>query len=108
MKKWIAALGACATLSALSVHTAAYANDAGDAALGGFVGGLVGGLIGSGHVPLVAPAPILVAPAAPVVVERYAPTPVVVERYGPPVSHDRGLHRGWYKHGGHRRQWDDD
>ena len=108
MKKWIAALGACATLSALSVHTVAYANDAGDAALGGFVGGLVGGLIGSGHVPLVAPAPILVVPAAPVVVERYAPTPVVVERYGPPVAHDRGLHRGWYKHGGHRRHWDDD
>jgi len=110
MKKWIAALSACAALSVLPAGAFAHGYDAGDAALGGFVGGVVGGLIGAGGVPVyVAPAPVVVQPA-PVVVERYyAPAPVVVEPYGPPVVvHDRGYHRGWYKHGGPRRHWDDD
>jgi hypothetical protein len=103
MKKWLAALGTCAALSALPVGAFAHGYDAGDAALGGFVGGVVGGLIGAGGVPVyVAPAPIVVAPARPVIVEPYyPPTPVVIERYGPPPRHDRGLHRGWYKHGRH-------
>jgi hypothetical protein len=100
MKKWIAALSVSLALSTLPLGAFAHGYDAGDAALGGFVGGVVGGLIGSGGVPVyVAPAPVVVAPARPVVVERYAPAPVVVER---PVYYrggDRGWHRGWYKHG---------
>jgi hypothetical protein len=109
MRKWLAALGTCAALSALPVGAFAHGYDAGDAALGGFVGGVVGGLIGSGAAPVyVAPAPVVVAPARPVVVERYAPAPVVIERYGPPAVYDRGLHRGWYKHGRHHHHWDDD
>jgi hypothetical protein len=110
MRKWLAALGACAALSTLPVGAFAHGYDAGDAALGGFVGGVVGGLIGSGAAPVyVAPAPVVVAPARPVVVERYyAPAPVVVER---PIYYrggDRGWHRGWYKHGRHHHHWDDD
>ena len=110
MKKWILALGTCAALSALPVSAFAHGYDAGDAALGGLVGGVVGGLIGAGGVPVyAAPAPVVVAPARPVIVEPYYAPPVVVERYyGPPVVYDRGLHRGWYKHGWHRRHWDDD
>jgi hypothetical protein len=79
MKKWIAALGACAALSALPTGAFAHGYDAGDAALGGFVGGVVSGLIGSGAAPVyVEPAPVVVTPA-PVVVP--APAPVVVEPY---------------------------
>jgi hypothetical protein len=102
MKKWIAALGACAALSALPTGAFAHGYDAGDAALGGFVGGVVGGLIGSGGVPVyVAPAPVVVAPARPVVVER-----PVYYRGG-----DRGWHghKKWYKHrrhGHHRHHHD--
>jgi len=101
MKKWLAALGTCAALSALPTGACAHGYDA--AALGGFVGGVVGGLIGSGGAPVyVAPTPVVVAPARPVVVERYyAPSPVVVGR---PVYYrggDRGWHRGWYKHDRH-------
>jgi hypothetical protein len=82
MKKWIAALGACTVLSTLPLGAFAHGYDAGDAALGGLVGGVVGGLIGSGAAPVyAAPAPVMVTPARPVVVERYyAPAPVVVER----------------------------
>ena len=110
MKQWILALGTCAALSTLPVGAFAHGYDAGDAALGGLVGGLVGGLIGAGGVPVyVAPAPVVVAPARPVIVgPYYTPAPVVIERYGPPVVYDRGLHRGWYKRGWHRRHWDDD
>ena len=109
MKKWILALGTCAALSALPGSAFAHGYDAGDATLGGLVGGVVGGLIGAGGVPVyVAPAPVVVAPARPVIVEPYyAPRPVVIERYGLPPRHDRGLHRGWYKHGRPHRHWDD-
>jgi hypothetical protein len=106
MKKWIAALGACAALSTLPMGAFAHDN-VGNAALGGLIGGVVGGLIGAGGVPVyVAPAPVVVAPA-PVVVERYAPAPVVIERYPRPVVvHEVGPrwhgHKEWHK-GGWRR-----
>ena len=45
MKKWIAAQGACAALSAFPVGNG---SDAGDAVLGGLLGGVGSGLIGSG------------------------------------------------------------
>jgi hypothetical protein len=114
MKKLIAALGACTALTALPTGAFAHGYDAGDAALGGFVGGVVGGLIGSGGVPVyVAPAPVVVAPARPVVVEPYyAPTPVVVDPYGARTIYYRNGHRGWYGgrgwHGHHHDHHHDD
>jgi len=108
MTRWTLALGACAAFSALSIATVAYGNDTGDAVLGGVVGGVVGGLIGSGRVAVVPPpAPLVVVPVAPRLVVP-APPPAVVWRHGPPVAHDHGRHRGWYKHGGPHRRWDDD
>jgi hypothetical protein len=102
MRRWIAALGTCAALSALPAGAFAHGYDAGDAALAGFVGGVVGGLIGSGVAPVyVAPAPVVVTSAVPVVVERYAPAPVVVAPSRPRAIYYRGGHRGWYKHGRH-------
>jgi len=96
MKKWIAALGACAALFALRTVAFAHGYDAGDAALGGFVGGVVGGLIGSGRAPVaVAPAPVVVAPYA-------APTLVYGARPGRYYSH------GHYYPYRHHRHWDDD
>jgi hypothetical protein len=69
MNRWITALGACAALSALPTGASAhggYYYYPGDAALGGLVGGVVGGLIGSGTAPVVvARAPVVVTPAAP-------------------------------------------
>jgi len=100
MKKRIAALSVSLALSTLPLGAFAHGYDAGDAALGGFVGGVVGGLIGAGGVPVyVAPAPVAVVPARPVVVER-----PIYYRGG-----DRGWHRGWYKHGrhGHHRHHHD-
>jgi hypothetical protein len=115
MKKWMVALSTCLALSTLPVAAFAHGGyDAGDAALGGLVGGVVGGLIGAGGVPIyAAPAPVVVAPVRPMIVEPYYAPPVVVERYyGPPRGYywggDRGWHRGWYKHGGPHRDWDDD
>ena len=98
MKKWIAALGACAALSTLPVGAFAHGHDAGDAALGGLVGGVVGGLIGSAAAPVYA-APVMVTPAAPVVVERYAPAPVVVEPYGSPAVVYGARPGYYYSHG---------
>jgi hypothetical protein len=112
MKQWIITLSACAVL-ALPMGGAAYAHDAGDAALDGLVGGIVGGLISSGA------APVYVAPAPePIVIERYEPAPVVIERYGPPPIYYREGYRHWHDHDGyehrwhrwhrHHRDWDDD
>jgi hypothetical protein len=84
MNRWNTALGACA-------------------ALGGLVGGVVGGLIGSSIYPYrgyVAPAPVYVAPAAPVIVEPYAPAPVVVAPYGAPTV-VYGARPGYYYSHGH-------
>jgi len=106
MNRWITALGACAALSALPTGASAhggYYYDPGDAALGGLVGGVVGGLIGSSIYPYrgyVAPAPVYVAPAAPVIVEPYAPAPVYVVPYGAPgVVY--GARPGYYYRHGH-------
>jgi hypothetical protein len=107
MKKWIAALGACAALSTLPVGAVAHGHDAGDAALGG----LVGGLIGSAAAPVYA-APVMVTPA-PVVVP--APAPVVVEPYGSPTVVYGARPGYYYSHGRyypyhhhHHRYHDDD
>jgi hypothetical protein len=104
MNRWITALGACAALSALPTGASAhggYYYDPGDAALGGLVGGVVGGLIGSSIYPYrgyVAPAPVYVAPAAPVIVEPYAPAPVIVAPY--PGGAVYGARPGYYyRHG---------
>jgi hypothetical protein len=112
MRKWILAIGTCATLSTLPMATFAHGYDAGDAALGGLVGGVVGGLIGS----TIAPYPYGVyASPAPVIVEGYRPAPVVVAPAGPPAVYYRGGYRGWHhhdhdwrEHRGHRRHWDHD
>jgi hypothetical protein len=119
MKKWIAALGACATFSALPTGAFAHGYDAGDAALGGFVGGVVGGLIGSGAAPVyvesaplvVTPAPVVVPAPAPVVVEPYGSPAVVYGtrpgydyspgRYYPYYHHDHGHHRHHHHHHHH-------
>jgi len=75
MKKGIAALSVSLAFSTLPMGAFAHGYDAGNAALGGFVGGVVGGLIGSGAAPVyVAPTPVVVAPARPVV---DAPCPLV-------------------------------
>jgi hypothetical protein len=113
MKKWIAALGACAALFALRTVAFAHGYDAGDAALGGFVGGVVGGLIGSGRAPVaVAPAPVVVAPVAPAVVVP-SPAPVVVAPYAAPTLVYGARPGRYYSHGHyypyrHHRHWDDD
>jgi PXPV repeat (3 copies) len=113
MKKWITALGACATFSALPTGAFAHGYNAGDAALGGFVGGL----IGSGAAPVyVEPAPVVVTPA-PVVVP--APAPVVVKPYESPAvvygarpgyDYSPGRYYPYYlhDHGHHRHHHHDD
>jgi len=101
MKKWIAALGACAVLSALPTGAFAYGYYyyPGNAALGAFVGGVVGGLVGSSIYPYrvyAAPAPVV---STPIVVAPYAPAPVVVAPYGGPVVY--GARPGYYRWHGH-------
>jgi hypothetical protein len=113
MKSWIAALGVCAPLSIVPMGAFAhggYYYYPGNAALGGFGGGVVGGLIGSSIYTYRvndAPAPVVVAPAAPVVVApSYTPAPVVVEPYGARPGYYYSYGRYYPYH--HHRHWDDD
>lgn len=102
MNKWIAALSACAAVSAGAF---AYGSYAGDAALGGFVGSLIGS---DPARAVVASAPAVVTPAPVVVSARV----VIVERYGPAVVYYDGGHRWreheWRAHRSHRHHWDKD
>jgi hypothetical protein len=113
MKRWIIALGTCATLSTLPLHAFAHGNDGGAAVLGGIVGGVVGGLIGSGAAPFpvyAAPAPVVVERYAPepVVIERYAPAPVIVEPVYPAPAYYVGRYPGYRGHEGHEHRWHHD